>query len=148
MAASRFDACHEALKDLSADAVCARLGLQPLDGGGHFDDSEDGRLILLGVGDILPWQKWTTDVEAVFYAGAPLALSLSPDGHSGEAVHLGTVLPHHRAQAPVAANHWMTAESLGIWSLMCLNGIDPKQVSELAPPDWYPTPKPSTHGAA
>lgn len=79
-----------------------------------------------------------------FYAGAPLSLTLSPDGHDAEAVRLGPEpLPGQAPQAVVPAGWWQCATSLGAFTL-CGCTVSPAfefEGFELAPPDWRPVPR-------
>ncbi|WP_020186899.1 cupin domain-containing protein [Methylopila sp. 73B] len=150
------------LDGLSASEVVRKLGLQPHPEGGHFretfrDPATDaaGRsrstaiYFLLGLGEVSAWHR----VDAVevwhFYAGAPLALTLSADGHDAQAHRLGLNLGAGEAPQVVApAGWWQAAESLGAWTLVGCTvapGFDFAGF-ELAPPDWRPTPRPSDRG--
>lgn len=146
-----------ALDGLSADEVAKRLGLQPHPEGGHFretfrDPATDaaGRsrstaiYFLLGAGEVSAWHR----VDAVevwhFYAGAPLALSLSPNGHDAESHRLGlNVALGEKPQLVVPENWWQAAESLGRWTLVGCTVAPAFDFAgfELAPPDWRPTPR-------
>lgn len=146
-----------ALDGLSADEVATRLGLQPHPEGGHFretfrDPATDaaGRsrstaiYFLLGAGEVSAWHR----VDAVevwhFYAGAPLALSLSPNGHDAESHRLGlNVAMGEKPQLVVPENWWQAAESLGRWTLIGCTVAPAFDFAgfELAPPDWRPTPR-------
>lgn len=140
-----------------ADEVVRRLGLAPHPEGGHYretfrDTRVDGAgrslstaiYYLLGVGETSEWHR----VDAVetwhFYAGAPLVLTLSPDGHDAEARHLGPDLGSgQRPQIVVPAGCWQTATSLGAWTLVGCTvapGFDFAGF-ELAPPGWRPMPR-------
>ncbi|WP_309394896.1 cupin domain-containing protein [Chelatococcus sambhunathii] len=146
-----------ALDGLTAEEVIRLLDLAPHPEGGHFretfrDPATDaaGRarstaiFFLLAAGETSAWHR----VDAVeiwhFYAGAPLALSLSPNGHDVEAHRLG--LEFRTGQTPqviVPTNWWQAAESLGAWTLVGCTvapGFDFKGF-EMAPPDWRPTPR-------
>ncbi|WP_020180891.1 cupin domain-containing protein [Methylopila sp. M107] len=145
-----------ALENLSAEEIIRLLDLQPHPEGGHFretfrDPAEDalGRsrstaiYFLLAAGETSHWHR----VDAVetwhFYAGAPLALTLSPDGHEAEAHRLGLNFGAGEApQAVVPTNWWQAAESLGKWTLVGCTVAPGFEFSgfELAPPDWRPTP--------
>lgn len=141
-------AAYEGLDGLTQSALITRLGLQPRGDGTFGRQEETHLLLLLPLGEILPWQKADMAVEAQFIAGAAIALSWSADGHNAEATHLGTQLPHHRAAQALGENIWLTAESLGAWSLMALDGAHEKAIFTPAPPDWYPTPMAATQGEA
>lgn len=141
-------AAFTGLDGLSQNEVCDRLGLQPQADGTFARQEEAHRLLLLPLGEILPWQKADDALDFHFIAGAAAALSWSPDGHDAEAAHLGETLPHHRAAQAIAANIWLTAESLGAWSLVALNGATRETQFTEAAPNWYPTPLKKTQGEA
>ncbi len=143
---------------LSAADVIRLLDLRPHPEGGHYretyrHDPGDGSrglqtaiYYLLQAGEVSAWHRVTDAVELWhWYAGGPLALTLSPDGHDAEAIHLGPHLAaRQRPQAVVPAGCWQTAESLGRWTL-CGCTVSPGfefSGFELAPPDWRPTPRP------
>ena len=146
-----------AIDGMSADQVVERLGLSPHPEGGFyretFRDSRtlaDGRAAstaiyyLLGLGDVSEWHRVDAAEVWHFYAGAPLVLTVSPNGHDAEARHLGPDLM--RGQSPqivVPAGWWQTATSLGAWTLVGCTvapGFDFAGF-EMAPPGWRPTPR-------
>lgn len=147
------------LDGLSAAEVIRRLELTPHPEGGHYRETfrdpatdANGRsrstciYFLLGLDEVSAWHR----VDAVevwhYYAGAPLALTLSPNGHDAEGRRLGlNVMGGEAPQAVVPAGWWQAAESLGAWTLVGCTvapGFDFAGF-ELAPPDWRPTPRPS-----
>lgn len=148
--------------DLRAQDVVRLLDLKPHPEGGWYRETfrdpatdAEGRsrstaiYYLLGVGDVSEWHRVDAAEVWHFHAGAPLVLTLSPNGHDAEAVTLGPHLPvGQRPQVVVPAGCWQTATSLGAWTLVgctvapgfAFDGF------ELAPPGWRPTPRPS--GAA
>ncbi len=79
-----------------------------------------------------------------WHAGAPLALSLSADGHDAEARILGPELMQgQRPQIIVPKGCWQTAASLGHFTLVSCT-VSPGftfEGFELAPPDWRPMPR-------
>ena len=143
---------------LSAREVIALLELQPHPEGGCYretwrDQPEDGGrgagtaiYYLLEADQISAWHR----VDAVeiwhWYAGAPLVLTISPNGHDAESSHIGPQLElGQRPQFIIPKWAWMTAESLGAWTLVGCT-VSPAFIFEgfeLAPPDWRPTPRPS-----
>lgn len=143
---------------MSASDVVRVLDLAPHPEGGWFRETyrdpqtnEDGRSIktliyfLLGVGDVSHWHR----VDAVevwhYYAGAPLVITISPNGVDAAASRLGPdLLAGQRPQVVVPANHWQTATSLGEWTLVGCTVAPGFEFSgfELAPADWRPTPLP------
>ncbi len=147
---------------MDAEAVIELLALEPHPEGGRFRetyrDPEKGGArghctaiyYLLRAGERSRWHR----VDAVeiwhWYAGAPLRLTLCPEGGEGEEVLLGTALAAgQRPQAVVPAGTWQTAESLGAWTL-CGCTVAPAfryEGFELAPPGWSPAaPRRSDEG--
>ena len=142
----------------SAAEVIRRLGLAPHPEGGHYRETfRDTRTdaagraastaiyFLLDVGDVSEWHR----IDAVevwhFYAGAPLVLTTSLNGHDAEARHLGPdVLAGQVPQLVVPAGAWQTATSLGAWTLVGCSVAPAFSFDrfERAPPDWRPTPRP------
>ena len=144
--------------DLSAREIVALLDLQPHPEGGHYretwrDEPTDGGrgagtaiYYLLEAGQVSAWHR----VDAVeiwhWYAGAPLVLTISPNGHDAEASHLGPSLAQgQRPQLIVPKHAWQTAESLGAWTLVGCTVSPAFEFTgfEMAPPDWRPTPRPA-----
>jgi len=145
---------------LSAADIRALLGMQPHPEGGHYvetfrDRQADGYGVrgastaiyfLLEGGDVSHWHRVRDAAEVWhFYAGAPLVITLSPNGHDAEAHRLGINLAlGERPQIVVPAGWWQTATSLGAWTLVGCTvapGFD-FAAFEMAPPDWRPTPRP------
>eukprot|EP01037_Dinobryon_pediforme_P032537 gene32537-37523_t len=144
---------------LSAEEVVRRLDLSPHPEGGYYRETyrdpkvdEAGRsassliYFLLGPGDVSAWHR----VDAVevwhWYAGAPLVITVSSNGHDAEAAHLGNdLLAGQRPQFVVPAGWWQTATSLGGWTLVGCTVAPEFDFSrfELAPPDWRPVPRSS-----
>lgn len=145
------------MTDATAAEIIGALGLQPHPEGGHYRETyrhaptDGGRgamtaiYYLLEVGDVSAWHR-VTDADEIwhYYAGAPLALTLSPNGHDAEAHRLGPDLAQaQKPQVVVPAGCWQTAESLGAWTLVgCTVGpAFSFDGFEMAPPDWRPTPR-------
>lgn len=147
------------MQDRDADAIIRHLGLEPHPEGGYFretfrDNPADGSRgaltcihYLLKAGEFSAWHRVTDATEVWhFQAGAPLVLTLSPNGHDAEAHHLGNnVLAGHRPHLVVPPNCWQTAESLGHWTLVACTVAPAFDFAgfEMAPPDWRPVPRPS-----
>lgn len=146
------------MQTASAEAIIRQLGLVPHPEGGHYretfrDPAQIGGraastaiYYLLGVGETSEWHR--VDVAEVFhfYAGAPLVLTISPNGHDAAAHHLGPdILAGQRPQIVVPAGHWQTATSLGAWTLVGCTVAPGFNFSgfELAPPGWRPMPRTS-----
>ncbi|MEM1047572.1 MAG: cupin domain-containing protein [Pseudomonadota bacterium] len=142
--------------DLAARDVIRMLDLAPHPEGGHYRETfrdpnqEGGRAAstaiyyLLEAGDCSAWHR----VDAVevwhWYAGGPLALTISQNGHDATAHRLGPALGmDERPQVIVPAHAWQTAESLGAWTLVGCTVAPGFEFSgfEMAPPDWRPTPR-------
>ena len=140
----------------SASEVIALLGLAPHPEGGHYRETHrdsrevDGRSVgtaiyyLLDVGEVSGWHRVDAAETWHWYAGAPLVLTVSPDGHDAAAHHLGPDLARRqRPQLVVPAGHWQTATSLGAWTLVGCTVAPGFRFEgfEMAPPDWRPTPR-------
>ncbi len=141
----------------SADAIIKKLELKPHPEGGFYretfrDAQKDARgrsvssliYFLLGAGDVSDWHRVDATEIWHYYAGAPLVLTQSPNGHDAFALHLGPdVLAGQHPQIVVPANHWQTATSLGAWTLVGCTVAPAFDFAgfELAPPDWRPTPR-------
>ena len=111
---------------------------------GYFENIDDPpqRLVLLGAGGLLAWQRNTARQVWLWLAGAPLALTVSPDGHDAQAFHLDA----SRTDAVIAEQVWHTGETLGRWSLMRIEYAPAPDLRHPATPeyaalDWYPTPR-------
>lgn len=148
-------------REMTAGEIVRLLDLKPHPEGGHYRETfrdaagPDGRArstliyFLLGVGEVSHWHR----VDAVetwhWYAGAPLVLTISENGHDASAYHLGPDLAAgQRPQLVVPTWAWQTATSLGAWTLVGCTvapGFDFAGF-ELAPPDWRPTPRPPRGG--
>jgi len=107
---------------VTAAQVIAALALQPHPEGGHYreiwrDATEAGGrgagtaiYFLLAADEFSHWHRVDAAEAWHWYAGGPLALSLSPDGHDAEAVHLGPDLSRHqRPFALVPKGWWQSA---------------------------------------
>ncbi len=141
---------------MTAAQVIAALGLAPHPEGGHYRETfRDPRAVagrsvgtaiyyLLDVGEVSAWHRVDAAEIWHWYAGAPLVLTVSPNGHDAAAHHLGPDLARNqRPQHVVPAGHWQTATSLGAWTLVGCTvapGFDFAGF-EMAPPDWRPTPR-------
>jgi predicted cupin superfamily sugar epimerase len=144
---------------LSADEVVRRLDLKPHPEGGFYretfrDERRDGAgraastaiYYLLGTGDVSEWHRVDAAEIWHFYAGAPLVLTMSPNGHDAAAHRLGPDLARgERPQLVVPAGWWQTATSLGAWTLVGCTVAPGFRFEgfELAPPGWRPTPRPA-----
>jgi hypothetical protein len=146
-----------AVDELSQEEVIRLLGLAPHPEGGYFRETfrdasvtSSGRsastaiYYLLGLGDVSEWHR--VDAAEVWhhYAGAPLVITVSENGHDASAHRVGPdLLQGERPQFVVAAGWWQTATSLGAWTLVGCTvapGFDFAGF-ELAPPGWKPVPR-------
>ena len=141
---------------LTAAGVISRLGLAPHPEGGWFRETfRDSRVVdgrsagtaiyyLLDVGEVSDWHRVDAAEIWHWYAGAPMVITVSPNGHDASAHHLGPALDQNqRPQIVVPAGHWQTATSLGAWTLVGCTvapGFDFGGF-ELAPQGWRPVPR-------
>jgi predicted cupin superfamily sugar epimerase len=138
-----------------ADLI-ALLGMQPHPEGGHYVETfRDVRAgggrgaltcihFLLQAGEVSAWHRIDATEVWHFAAGAPLVLTLSPDGHEASAQHLGPdLLAGQRPHIVVPPRCWQAAESLGAWTLVSCIVAPAFEFAgfELAPSDWRPTPR-------
>jgi uncharacterized protein len=143
-----------ALNDgMPAAEVIRLLGLQPHPEGGHFRETwrhhpeGGGRgtgtaiYYLLAAGERSAWHRVDAMEIWHWYAGAPLALSLSADGENVEVRELGSVLAEgQRPQLQVPPGYWQAAESLGAWTLVGCTVSPAFEFAgfEMAPDGWAP----------
>ena len=144
---------------LSAADIRAMLDMKPHPEGGHYVETyrETGGeslgtgtissaiYFLLEAGEVSHWHRLSNATEIWhFYAGAPLVITVSPNGHDAQAHRMGANLAlGERPQMIVPAGWWQTATSLGHWTLVGCT-MAPGftfDAFELAPPDWRPTPR-------
>jgi uncharacterized protein len=133
---------------VTAEEIIARLGLKPHPEGGHFVETfraPEGTAIyfLLKAGERSHWHRVNADEIWHHYAGAPLELSMSDDGHAVRHLRLGTDFAiGEQPQAVVPRHVWQAARSLGAWTLVGCTVSPAFEFSgfELAPPDWSPSP--------
>ena len=142
-------------QDTDPRAIIAALDMHPHPEGGYYaetfrDETGGARghstaiYYLLSAGERSHWHR----IDAVeiwhYYAGGPLALTISPNGHDAHSVRLGPhVTAGDRPQGIVPAGAWQTAEPLGRWTLVGCT-VAPGfsfDTFELAPDDWRPVPR-------
>ena len=118
--------------ELLARDVIALLGLQKHPEGGWYRETfRDARVdaqgraastliyYLLEAGDVSEWHRVDAAEVWHWHAGAPLVITVSPNGHDASAHHLGNALTAgQRPQFVVPAGWWQTATSLGAWTLV------------------------------
>ena len=144
------------MEAMTARTVIAALGLAPHPEGGHYRETfRDPREVagrsvgsaiyyLLDLGEVSAWHRVDAAEIWHWHAGAPLVLTVSPNGHDASAHHLGPDLRRgQRPQLVVQAGHWQTATSLGAWTLVGCTVAPAFRFEgfEMAPPDWRPTPR-------
>ncbi|MEM6622580.1 MAG: cupin domain-containing protein [Pseudomonadota bacterium] len=132
------------------------LGLQPHPEGGWYAetwraDAPDGEraagtaiYYLLEAGDFSHWHRVDATEIWHWYAGAPLSLTLSENGHDAQAMLLGPEFgANQRPQRIVPKGWWQTATSMGAYTLVGCTVSPGFEFSgfEMAPPDWRPTPR-------
>lgn len=141
---------------LTAAEIIRLLDLKPHPEGGHYRETfrdpagPEGRghstaiYYLLDAGEVSEWHRVDAAEAWHYYAGAPLVLTVSPNGHDAEARHLGPDLAAgQRPQIVVPAGAWQSATSLGSWTLVGCTVAPGFAFSgfEVAPPDWRPRPR-------
>jgi predicted cupin superfamily sugar epimerase len=137
---------------VTADEIIARLGLQPHPEGGHYRETfraadrprgaSTAIYFLLKAGERSHWHRVDADEVWHHYAGAPIELSLSDDGHAVRYLRLGSDLDlGELPQAVVPRGVWQTARSLGHWTLVGCTVAPAFEFEgfDLAPPDWKPS---------
>lgn len=139
---------------LTAAKVVDLLKMQPHPEGGYYVETfrdevtdREGRAastliyFLLPEGVLSRWHK----VDAVetwhWYAGAPLELSISPDGDRKQVLTLGNdLVSGARPQGIVPRHGWQQARSLGAWTLVGCTVAPGFQFAgfKMAPEGWEP----------
>lgn len=142
---------------MRAADVIKHFNMKPHPEGGFYnqtfrDENNASTAIyyLLEAGDCSHWHRVHGSAEVWHhYAGGPLALTLSSNGHDAESHRLGKgITMGEKPQIVVPAGWWQTAESLGVWTLVGCTvapGFDFENF-EMAPPDWRPEPRQSNNG--
>lgn len=145
-------------RDLDVDTLVRMLDLAPHPEGGFyretFRDPRPGAerdhstaiYYLLPLGEVSAWHRVASAEVWHWYGGAPLALTISGNGHDAASHRLGPhLLADERPQLVVPANAWQTAESLGRWTLVGCTVAPGFHFDdfEMAPPDWRPVPRTS-----
>jgi len=145
------------MPDAELRRIVESLGLQPHPEGGWYRETwraeagpgerAGGTAIyyLLGAGDHSHWHRVDATEIWHWYAGGPLSLTLSPNGHDAQAHLLGPeIAAGQRPQRIVPPGWWQTAVSMGAWTLAGCTVVPGFEFDgfEMAPPDWRPTPRP------
>lgn len=138
---------------MTPEEIIAALGMVPHPEGGHFVETwrhvpaDGGRgagtaiYYLLQTGERSHWHRVDAAEIWHWYAGAPMALSLSRDGVTVATIALGNDLASGaRPQVVVPAGAWQSAVSTGAWSLVGCTVSPAFDFSgfEMAPPGWMP----------
>jgi predicted cupin superfamily sugar epimerase len=138
---------------MTPEEIIAALGMVPHPEGGHFVETwrhvpaDGGRgagtaiYYLLQAGERSHWHRVDAAEIWHWYAGLPMALSLSRDGVTVETIALGNDLASGaRPQVVVPAGAWQSAVSTGAWSLVGCTVSPAFEFSgfEMAPPGWMP----------
>lgn len=146
------------METMTAREVIRLLDLKPHPEGGHYAETfrdpagpewrgwSSAIYYLLDAGETSEWHRVDATEVWHWYAGAPLVLTISENGHDAKAVHLGpTLTAGQRPQIVVPAHAWQTATSLGAWTLVGCTVAPGFHFDgfELAPKDWRPRPRPS-----
>lgn len=137
-----------------ADAIIARLGLQPHPEGGHFVETYrhsaaggsrglvTAIYFLLRAGETSRWHRVKGAVEIwLYHAGAALELAVSGDSGLARTHRLGIDFASgERPQAVVPIGAWQSARSVGAWTLASCTVAPAFEFAgfELAPPGWRP----------
>lgn len=136
-----------------ADAVIRRLRLARHPEGGWFRETfrdagiAGGRgastaiYYLLQIGEVSHWHRVDAAEVWHWYAGAPLLLTLSPDGKRRDSMKLGSGLESGgEPQRVVPAGVWQSAHTLGAWTLVGCTVAPAFDFAgfEMAPPGWEP----------
>lgn len=139
----------------AAQDIIRALDLKPHPEGGHYRETyrapaaDGGRgamtaiYYLLQAGEISAWHRVDAAEIWHYYAGAPLALTLSSDGQTTKTIQLGPNLAAGQVpQAVVPPMCWQTAKSFDDWTLVgCTVGPAFSFAGfELTPPSWQPRP--------
>jgi predicted cupin superfamily sugar epimerase len=144
---------QEASIDNAAEII-RLLDLKPHPEGGFYretfrDSAQDeaGRsastliYFLLAEGQTSHWHRVDAVESWHFYAGAPLAISVSQTGEDVDRHVLGNdLLKGQRPQFVVPAHCWQSATSLGAWTLVGCSVAPGFEFAhfETAPRDWLP----------
>lgn len=143
---------------MDAKAIIRLLDLKPHPEGGWYKetwraDAEDGQrasgtaiYYLLEADQFSHWHRVDAAEIWHWYAGAPLSLTVSPNGVDAEAKVLGPdLLENQSPQIIIPPNHWQSATSLGAFTLVGCTVSPGFEFSgfEMAPPDWRPAPQDS-----
>lgn len=140
----------------TANEIITALRLEPHPEGGWYretwraDAPESERAAgtsiyyLLDAGEFSHWHRVDATEIWHWYAGGPLSMTVSPDGHDAEAWFLGPeIAAGQQPQRIVPAGWWQTATSMGAFTLVGCTVSPGFQFEgfEMASPDWRPMPR-------
>jgi predicted cupin superfamily sugar epimerase len=137
---------------MTAEDLIGLLGLEPHPEGGYFrqtfaDEASGGRpfstaiYYLLEGGAAGRWHRVDSAEVWHYYAGAPLRLTMSPDGVATSEQILGQDFSDgQRPQVVVPRGYWQSAQSLGNWTLVGCTVAPGFQFEhfEMAEEGWQP----------
>ena len=141
---------------MTADEIIKTLGLAEHPEGGWFRETwraeapagerAAGTAIyyLLKAGEVSHWHRVDAAEIWHWYAGGPMSMTVSPNGHDAESFLLGPeIAAGQRPQRIVPAGWWQTTTSLGAWTLVGCTVSPGFEFAgfEMAPPDWRPVPR-------
>ena len=93
----------------------------------------------LNLETFISWRKPNNPLSLTFVSGDTIVLTVSENGHDATASYLS----NSSKLFEIPANTWYTAETLGRESVL---KIDPGDCyEEIAPDDWRPSPRRSSH---
>ena len=138
---------------MTPEEIITALRMQPHPEGGYYVETwrhlpdKGGRgtgtaiYYLLQAGERSHWHRVDAAEIWHWYAGAPLDLSLSPDGIAVAVASLGNdLMAGARPQILVPAGVWQSAASTGAWTLVGCTVSPAFEFAgfEMAPPGWEP----------
>ena len=136
-------------------SIVRQFGLKPHPEGGWYresfrDEAADGAgrprstaiYYMLEAGETSEWHRVTDAAEVWhWYAGAPMVITISPNGHDASAHRLGPNFAENETpQLVVPAGAWQTATTLGEYTLVGCT-VSPGFTFEsfvMAEPGWTP----------
>ena len=145
------------MENFSAESIIELLKLEVHPEGGFYrqtfkdtDSGSNGRSLssviyyLLKFDQVSHWHRVDATEVWFWHSGAPMVITISPNGCDAEALHLGAnIQANQKPHVIVKKNYWQSAVSLGEWSLVsCMvspafefNGF------EMADENWFPSHK-------
>jgi len=146
---------------MTSQQVAEALDLQPVTGRADIPvpyaerlaqtDTGWQRIMLFDSDGFYAWQRQAQAQSWHWLAGAPVVLTASPDGHDAEALHLGpNAALRQQESTSFDPQIWQTATTLGAWSLVRCDMADAPVAAniDMAPADWFPTPRAPRTGPA